>query len=243
MSKCSARRIRRSVRRPVEKVGDPLLAHTRLAAQHHVGARGRHTPHELEHLPDRRRLGEDAAAAEDLHRVVDDPLRRFGGEELRLRRLERDPFRTAVGRAGRASDQPLDLRVDHPWPPYDVLRPVKCVQSSGDVAARVTVRFDEVQESCRLVTAILDQLPEGSPCVDVAPPAGQALGVGLVEGWRGPVMVALESNAGGGIRRCHPHDPSWQNWPVLEHAIIGNIVPDFPLINKSFNLSYSGHDL
>ena len=45
------------------------------------------------------------------------------------------------------------------------------------------------------------------------------------------------------IRRCHPHDPSWQNWPVLEHAVIGNIVPDFPLINKSFNLSYSGHDL
>jgi len=56
-------------------------------------------------------------------------------------------------------------------------------------------------------------------------------------------MVALETTTGGGIRRCHPHDPSWQNWPVLEHAIIGNIVPDFPLINKSFNLSYSGQDL
>jgi len=55
--------------------------------------------------------------------------------------------------------------------------------------------------------------------------------------------VALVADENGGIRRCHPHDPSWQNWPVLEHAIIGNIVPDFPLINKSFNLSYSGHDL
>ena len=56
-------------------------------------------------------------------------------------------------------------------------------------------------------------------------------------------LVALRAGRGDLVGRCHPHDPSWQNWPVLEHAIIGNIVPDFPLINKSFNLSYSGHDL
>jgi Ni,Fe-hydrogenase III large subunit len=67
--------------------------------------------------------------------------------------------------------------------------------------------------------------------------------VGWVEGLRGEVFIALEAGPGGAIRRCHPHDPSWHNWPVLEHAVIGNIVPDFPLINKSFNLSYSGHDL
>jgi Ni,Fe-hydrogenase III large subunit len=66
---------------------------------------------------------------------------------------------------------------------------------------------------------------------------------GWVEGWRGDVLVALEADAYGRLRRCHCHDPSWQNWPVLEHAVIGNIVPDFPLINKSFNLSYSGQDL
>ena len=71
--------------------------------------------------------------------------------------------------------------------------------------------------------------------------SGRALG--YVEGWRGPVLIALDSGPDGAIRRCHPHDPSWSNWPVLEHAVIGNIVPDFPLINKSFNLSYSGHDL
>ena len=75
------------------------------------------------------------------------------------------------------------------------------------------------------------------------PPADGSSGIGLVEGWRGPVAVALEAGPDGGIRRCHPHDPSWNNWPVLEHAVIGNIVPDFPLINKSFNLSYSGQDL
>jgi Ni,Fe-hydrogenase III large subunit len=76
------------------------------------------------------------------------------------------------------------------------------------------------------------------------PLAQTSIGAGWVEGWRGEVLVALELGADGrSIVRCHCHDPSWQNWPVLEHAVIGNIVPDFPLINKSFNLSYSGHDL
>jgi Ni,Fe-hydrogenase III large subunit len=148
-----------------------------------------------------------------------------------------------TGLAGRASGQDTDLRVDCPWPPYDELGPAKCVLPDGDVAARVAVRFDELQESCRLIGSILSSLPRGDTKVTVEPPAAPALAVGLIEGWRGPVMVALESTARGGIHRCHPHDPSWQNWPVLEHAIIGNIVPDFPLINKSFNLSYSGHDL
>ena len=111
------------------------------------------------------------------------------------------------------------------------------------MAARVAIRFDELLESCRLVQRILEGLPAGEHRVEVPAPAEGALGIGLIEGWRGPVLVALEAGAAGSIRRCHPHDPSWQNWPVLEHAIIGNIVPDFPLINKSFNLSYSGHDL
>ena len=148
-----------------------------------------------------------------------------------------------IGLAGRASGQAADLRVDRPWPPYDALAPVRCGGSAGDVAARVAVRFDEVAESCRLIQAILDGLPAGDCRVAVTTPPDGARGLGAIEGWRGPVLVALEAGAQGLIRRCHPHDPSWQNWPVLEHAIIGNIVPDFPLINKSFNLSYSGHDL
>ena len=120
-------------------------------------------------------------------------------------------------------------------------------QRAGDVAARVAVRFGELFESLRLI--------RGDPrraCrvagmraeLRVAP--GASVGAGWVEGWRGEVFVALELESdarGDRIRRCHCHDPSWQNWPVLEHAVIGNIVPDFPLINKSFNLSYSGHDL
>ncbi len=148
-----------------------------------------------------------------------------------------------IGLAGRASGQALDLRSDGAWAPYDELAPVKIAREEGDVAARVAVRFDELRESCRLIGQILGTLPPGPWLDPVGVPYGQALAIGLIEGWRGPVMIALESGPNGTIRRCHPQDPSWQNWPVLEHAIIGNIVPDFPLINKSFNLSYSGHDL
>jgi Ni,Fe-hydrogenase III large subunit len=94
-----------------------------------------------------------------------------------------------------------------------------------------------------LLQQLLSTLPPGEHRAVVRAPAAGAFGLGLVEGWRGPVFIALEAGPDGALHRCHPHDPSWQNWPVLEHAIIGNIVPDFPLINKSFNLSYSGHDL
>jgi len=148
-----------------------------------------------------------------------------------------------TGLAGRASAQAFDLRVDLPCEPYTELAPVMIGRSEGDVAARVAVRFDELQESCGLIRRILHALPAGPHLAPVPVPADRAVGAGLIEGWRGPVFVALEAGATGAIRRCHPHDPSWQNWPVIEHAIIDNIVPDFPLINKSFNLSYSGHDL
>lgn len=148
----------------------------------------------------------------------------------------------AIGLAGRASGIARDLRVDQPWPPYDRSAPLLATSNEGDVAARVQVRFEETLESLRLCRQWLQALPTGALVVDVpVAPAGQ-LGIGLIEGWRGPVMLALETGAAGGIRRCRAHDPSWQNWPLLEVAILGNIVADFPLINKSFNLSYSGHD-
>jgi Ni,Fe-hydrogenase III large subunit len=148
-----------------------------------------------------------------------------------------------VGLAARASGHERDLRADLPCEPYDQLDVRKAVRVDGDVAARVAVRFDELAESVRLVTLVATQLPAGDVRADIPVPGAGATAVGAVEGWRGPVLVALTSGDGGVIHRCHPHDPSWLNWPALEHAIIGNIVPDFPLINKSFNLSYSGHDL
>jgi Ni,Fe-hydrogenase III large subunit len=179
----------------------------------------------------------------DLRRIYDDHAGvrdRFAGAGSVAPELAK---RLGVtGLAGRASGQAFDLRVDAAIAPYHVLSPVIAVRQEGDVAARVAVRFDEVDESCRLVAALLGDLPPGATRVPLADPVPVGAGIGLVEGWRGPVLVALETAPGGRIRRCHAHDPSWQNWPALEHAIIGNIVPDFPLINKSFNLSYSGHD-
>lgn len=147
------------------------------------------------------------------------------------------------GLAGRASGQAADARADQPMLPYSQLNPHMATHRNGDVAARVMVRFEEVFESIRLLRAMASQMPLGPINVSLPEVGAAGQGVGWVEGWRGPVFIALEYDATGKILRCHCHDPSWQNWPVLEHAIMGNIVPDFPLINKSFNLSYSGYDL
>jgi Ni,Fe-hydrogenase III large subunit/Ni,Fe-hydrogenase III component G len=149
-----------------------------------------------------------------------------------------------VGLAARASGIAMDARSHPSMHPYDVLAPQVFAHRGGDVAARMVVRFDELLESLALQRRIVESLP--APGVSSAPgsePREHVFGVGWVEGWRGEVFVALDIGPDGRIRRCHPHDPSWQNWPALEHAVLGNIVPDFPLINKSFNLSYAGVDL
>ncbi|MBK7422969.1 MAG: NADH-quinone oxidoreductase subunit C [Propionivibrio sp.] len=147
-----------------------------------------------------------------------------------------------IGLAGRASAQHWDLRCNHPCSPYDRLEPKMVIERNGDVAARALVRFAEISESIHLIHRIISDLPPGSIRNELRSAPGQR-GFGWIEGWRGDVLVALETGADGKIRRCHCHDPSWQNWPALEHAAIDNIVPDFPLINKSFNLSYAGQDL
>jgi Ni,Fe-hydrogenase III large subunit/Ni,Fe-hydrogenase III component G len=148
----------------------------------------------------------------------------------------------ALGQVGRASGVAQDLRVDMPWPPYDRLQTRMVLATDGDVAARVQLRFDDIIESLRLCRSLLDMLPAGPSLIALPQATPSQLGLGLIEGWRGPVMIALESTTDNRIRRCHAHDPSWQNWPLVEYATIGNIVPDFPLINKSFNLAYSGID-
>jgi len=148
-----------------------------------------------------------------------------------------------TGLAGRASGQAWDLRAQFPCTPYDQLDVVMATHRNGDVAARVTVRFEEITESIRLIRAILEKIPQGEIVCTPGRAEHEHPGIGWVEGWRGEVLVALHTGSDNLIHRLHAHDPSWQNWPVLEHAVIGNIVPDFPLINKSFNLSYSGVDL
>lgn len=173
----------------------------------------------------------------DEHAGVQDRFRETG-------RLDHAPAEQlgALGLVARASGIQCDLRVNMPWPPYDGLQVQPALQTSGDVAARAQVRFDEVFASLRLCRALLADLSAGPvhAVVPIAEPG--SMGIGLIEGWRGPILIVLEAGPEGSIRNCHAHDPSWQNWPLLEYAIIGNLVPDFPLINKSFNLSYSGQD-
>jgi Ni,Fe-hydrogenase III large subunit/Ni,Fe-hydrogenase III component G len=147
------------------------------------------------------------------------------------------------GLIGRASGRKIDVRVDHPYAPYHEVQVQAVSDDRGDVAARVAVRFNEVYESVRLIRTLLSDLPGGNIVTAIEHEGAPSCGVGWIEGWRGDVFIALETGADGTILRCHCHDPSWHNWPALEHAIIGNIVPDFPLINKSFNLNYAGHDL
>jgi len=148
-----------------------------------------------------------------------------------------------VGLVARASGQAQDWRASLRMPPYAGSTVTPVVREDGDVAARVDVRFDEAFESLRLCRHFLATMPAGPIRAQLGQVRTGHLAVGGVEGWRGPVLVGLRASADGRIVRCHPHDPSWHNWPAIEHAIMGNIVPDFPLINKSFNLSYSGHDL
>jgi len=148
----------------------------------------------------------------------------------------------AGGYVGRASGRSFDARRSLAYPPYDSLRFEVPVLSEGDVNARVWIRVREVEQSLGLIDQILTRLPNGPVRVDVARRAEAREGTAVVEGFRGDVLVWLRFNDGR-IERCHLRDPSWFQWPLLEAAIEGNIVADFPLCNKSFNCSYSGQDL
>ena len=147
----------------------------------------------------------------------------------------------AGGYVGRASGRGFDARRSPGYPPYDHLRFEVPVLADGDVNARVWLRIREVEQSLSLVEQILERLPAGAVRTDVPRRAGE--GVALVEGFRGDVLVWLRLRGDGTVARCHLRDPSWFQWPLLEAAIEGNIVADFPLCNKSFNCSYSGHDV
>jgi Ni,Fe-hydrogenase III large subunit len=146
------------------------------------------------------------------------------------------------GYVGRASGRPFDTRRMLTYPPYDSLRFDVPVLNEGDVNARVWIRIREVEQSLSLIDQILDRLPEG-PIRNEVPLGGQLReGMAIAEGFRGDVLVWLRLR-NGLIERCHMRDPSWFQWPLLESVIENNIVADFPLCNKSFNCSYSGHDL
>ncbi len=147
----------------------------------------------------------------------------------------------AGGFVGRASGRGFDARRALPYPPYDQLSFEVPVLPDGDVNARVWIRIREVEQSISLVDQILSRLPDGAFRTGLPNRAGE--GIAVVEGFRGDILAWVRLADDGLIARCHLRDPSWFQWPLLEAAIEGNIVADFPICNKSFNCSYSGHDL
>ena len=149
----------------------------------------------------------------------------------------------AGGFVGRASGRNFDARKLAGPLPYDTLDFAVVTRDEGDVNARVWVRIDEVTESLKLIGQILDRLPDGEIATALPNVEQECEGMAIVEGFRGDILVWLRLGADGRIARCHLRDPSWFQWPLLEAVIEGNIVADFPLCNKSFNCSYSGHDL
>jgi Ni,Fe-hydrogenase III large subunit len=146
------------------------------------------------------------------------------------------------GYVGRASGRAFDVRKLPGYRPYGELDFDIPVFEEGDVNARVWVRIREVEQSLGLIDQIGQRLPAGAIRADINPGGGTCEGMGMAEAFRGDVLVWLRLEDGR-VGRCHLRDPSWFQWPLLEAVIEGNIVADFPLCNKSFNCSYSGHDL
>ena len=147
-----------------------------------------------------------------------------------------------VGLAGRASGIDRDLRRDLPHAFYDRVRFTVPVFTEGDVQRRLAVRREEVFQSIAILHQVLAQLPVGPIAAPVGPIPPDRTALGYVEGWRGEIFHWIRTAPGNRLARCKVKDPSLQNWPALSEAILGNIIPDFPVVNKSFNLSYSGTD-
>jgi Ni,Fe-hydrogenase III large subunit/Ni,Fe-hydrogenase III component G len=167
-------------------------------------------------------------------------LERLQGTGRLTTRTARDM--QVVGLVARASGIDADARRDAPFAAYGELDVRVAVSPAGDVLARTLVRIEEARESARLIAMAADRTPEGPTRVPLATLPESGHSVGLTEAWRGPVWYWLLADRGT-LRRVKVADPSFRNWPALERAVLKNIVPDFPLCNKSFNLSYSGNDL
>ena len=148
-----------------------------------------------------------------------------------------------VGIVARASGLNLDCRIHHPFPPYDSIIVQVPVLITGDVHARAWVRVEEIRESISIIRRLFESLPPGRIAVPLSVPMPDRSGFSAVEGWRGEIIYWVQSGPKGEINRCMIRDPSSVNWLGLEQCIHGNIVPDFPVCNKSFNQSYSGNDL
>jgi Ni,Fe-hydrogenase III large subunit len=196
-------------------------------------------------LPD---PGELAAIAADCAEVCELALNhgvvrdRFAGTAVLSHRQAVDLG--TLGPVARASGVAVDARYDHPVPEL-AYPPATTGPADGDVLSRFLVRSREIQDSVRIIADLIRAVDTATPREVAAAGDGGpgASGVGIVEGWRGTVVHRVEFGAGGRLTRARIVDPSFFNWPALPLAMADTIVPDFPLANKSFNLSYAGNDL
>jgi Ni,Fe-hydrogenase III large subunit/Ni,Fe-hydrogenase III component G len=197
----------------------------------------------LRGLPDPAELRAIAADLEEIagltldNSVVHD---RFAGTAVLAR--EHAVELGCLGYVARASGVAIDARLDHPTVDLAV---EPQVATDGDVLARFTVRRTEFAASVTLACRLIEDCAGAGSAAGPPPeaPTGERSGVGIVEGWRGTVVHRVELDPDGRISRLKIVDPSWFNWPALPVALADTIVPDFPLVNKSFNLSYAGNDL
>lgn len=148
-----------------------------------------------------------------------------------------------VGYVGRASGQDFDVRRDAPYPPYDKVAVKAAVENQGDIASRFWIRYKEIMASMKLIEQFIALLQPGEIAAGWQVPALDSAGLGIVDGWRGEIVSYVSFGADNKISRFYPRDPSQLNWPALEKLVLNNIVPDFPVCNKSVNGSYSGNDL
>jgi Ni,Fe-hydrogenase III large subunit len=194
-------------------------------------------------LPDLRELaaiGADAAEIIELalsNAVVAD---RFTGTAP-LRRDQATDLGT-LGVVARASGLDIDARHDHPFLSAEFPRTVH-TRTDGDVLSRFLVRAEEIATSIAMITSLADMLGGRTTATGPAASGAGGSGVGIVEGWRGTIVHRVELAGDGRLSRVKIVDPSFFNWPALPVALADTIVPDFPLTNKSFNLSYAGNDL
>ena len=228
------------VREQLLRINDQVTGHRLLRGAIRIGGA------KVIALPDPDALAAVAADAAEIvtlalaHSVVRD---RFTGTAVLTRQQALDLG--TLGYVARASGVLVDARHDHPVHGVNYPHPTHA-HTDGDVLSRFLIRAEEITASVQTITALMRDFDQASP-PDAPPPQPSTVhassGVGIVEGWRGTIVHRVELDAAGLLTRVRVVDPSFFNWPALPVALADTIVPDFPLANKSFNLSYAGNDL
>jgi Ni,Fe-hydrogenase III large subunit/Ni,Fe-hydrogenase III component G len=227
------------VREQLLRINDTVTGHRLLRGAIHPGGAT------LRQLPDPDTL---AAIATDIAEIVDLALAnsvvrdRFTGTAILTHQQATDLG--TLGYVARASGNTIDARHDHPFTARGI-PPTEHTHTDGDVLSRFLVRAEEIPASVTMITQLLDDLDghREPATATTTEPATSRSGVGIVEGWRGTIVHRVELAGDGTLTRVKIVDPSFFNWPALPIALADTIVPDFPLTNKSFNLSYAGNDL